>query len=187
MTQYKPYPKYKNSSIPWLGEIPEHWTVAKFRHLISLKKGKVPKEFSTNEIGLPYLSMEYLRGKLTIPIYINYQDDLIEVEKDELLILWDGANAGEILKSKKGYLSSTMAVIRVDENYFNRNFFYYFLKWLEKELKLFANGTTIPHLDSSILIDNHYCIPEKEEQTAIARFLDYKLAKSTALSKRKSN
>jgi type I restriction enzyme, S subunit len=25
MKNYKPYPKYKDSGIPWLGEIPEHW------------------------------------------------------------------------------------------------------------------------------------------------------------------
>ncbi len=27
MKNYKSYPKYKNSGIPWLGEIPEHWEV----------------------------------------------------------------------------------------------------------------------------------------------------------------
>ncbi len=177
MAIYKPYPKYKNSNIPWLGEIPEHWEITKLKYLITLQKGKVPKEFSNKENNLPYLSMEYLRGKLTIPSYVLPQENLIEVENDELLILWDGANAGEVMKSKKGVLSSTMAVIRINENYFDERFFFHFLKWLEKELKTFANGTTIPHLDSSVLIDNHYCIPLFEEQTAIARFLDYKLAK----------
>lgn len=177
MAIYKPYPKYKNSNIPWLGEIPEHWEITKLKYLITLQKGKVPKEFSNKENNLPYLSMEYLRGKLTIPSYVLPQENLIEVENDELLILWDGANAGEVMKSKKGVLSSTMAVIRINENYFDERFFFHFLKWLEKELKTFANGTTIPHLDSSVLIDNHYCIPLFEEQSAIARFLDYKLAK----------
>src|SRR5690554_3672809 len=106
MAIYKPYPKYKNSNIPWLGEIPEHWEITKLKYLITLQKGKVPKEFSNKENNLPYLSMEYLRGKLTIPSYVLPQENLIEVENDELLILWDGANAGEVMKSKKGVLSS---------------------------------------------------------------------------------
>lgn len=177
MANYKPYNKYKNSGIAWLGEIPEHWKVAKLRHLISLQKGKVPKEMSSDEIGLPYLSMEYLRGKQSVPNYVFPQENLIVVEENELLILWDGANAGEIMKSRKGYLSSTMAVIRISEKHFNKNFFYHFLKWLEKELKIFANGTTIPHLDSGVLIDNHYSIPDLAEQTTIANFLDYKTEK----------
>jgi type I restriction enzyme, S subunit len=185
MKNYKPYPKYKDSGIPWLGEIPEHWEVAKLKYLIKIQKGKVPKEFSNKENSLPYLSMEYLRGKLAIPSYVLPQENLIEVEKDELLILWDGANAGEVMKSKKGVLSSTMAVIRINENYFDKRFFFHFLKWLEKELKIFANGTTIPHLDSSVLIDNHYSIPNIEEQTAIARFLDYKLAKINRFTQKK--
>jgi type I restriction enzyme S subunit len=56
MAIYKPYPKYKNSNIPWLGEIPEHWEITKLKYLITLQKGKVPKEFSNKENNLPYLS-----------------------------------------------------------------------------------------------------------------------------------
>jgi type I restriction enzyme S subunit len=33
MKTYKPYPKYKNSNIPWLGEIPEHWETIRLQHL----------------------------------------------------------------------------------------------------------------------------------------------------------
>ncbi len=27
----KPYPKYKESGVEWIGEIPEEWEVAKYR------------------------------------------------------------------------------------------------------------------------------------------------------------
>ena len=27
MKGLKPYPRYKDSGVPWLGEVPEHWTV----------------------------------------------------------------------------------------------------------------------------------------------------------------
>lgn len=29
ITDLKPYPAYKNSGVPWLGELPEHWEVRK--------------------------------------------------------------------------------------------------------------------------------------------------------------
>ena len=29
------YPKYKDSGVEWLGEVPEHWEVKKIKHLSS--------------------------------------------------------------------------------------------------------------------------------------------------------
>ena len=29
----KPYPTYKNSGVPWLGEVPEHWEVKRGKNL----------------------------------------------------------------------------------------------------------------------------------------------------------
>ncbi len=28
----KPYPAYKDSGVPWLGEVPEHWKVRRLKH-----------------------------------------------------------------------------------------------------------------------------------------------------------
>ncbi|TGM95489.1 restriction endonuclease subunit S [Leptospira dzoumogneensis] len=42
----KAYPKYKDSRVEWLGKIPEHWNIEKFKYLFSLsseKNGKNPK------------------------------------------------------------------------------------------------------------------------------------------------
>lgn len=35
-SKYKPYPKYKDSSIEWRGEIPEHWEVKRLTKEIFL-------------------------------------------------------------------------------------------------------------------------------------------------------
>lgn len=43
---------------------------------------------------------------------------------------------------------------------------------LEPTSKNFANGTTIPHFDASILINYHYPIPPIDEQKAIGSYLD---------------
>ena len=31
----KPYPAYKDSGVPWLGEVPAHWEVRKLKHAVS--------------------------------------------------------------------------------------------------------------------------------------------------------
>jgi len=43
MGKYKPYEKYKNSGIPWLGEIPEHWEASKIKWLTPVKRGASPR------------------------------------------------------------------------------------------------------------------------------------------------
>ncbi len=36
----KRYEKYKNSSILWIGEIPEHWEVKKLKYVIEVSNGE---------------------------------------------------------------------------------------------------------------------------------------------------
>ena len=167
------YSEYKDSGVKWLGEIPSHWEVMPLKSFIKFEKGKTPKEFSDEYIGLPYLTMDYLRSRDNkIVKYPTSSIGLIEIEESEALVLWDGANAGEFILSKKGYLGSTMAKISGYREYFNNLYFYYFLKMLEPTSKDFANGTTIPHFDASILINYHYPIPPIDEQIVIGSYLD---------------
>ena len=167
------YSEYKDSGVKWLGEIPSHWEVMPLKSFIKFEKGKTPKEFSNENIGLPYLTMDYLRSRDNkIVKYPTASIGLFKIEESEALVLWDGANAGEFILSKKGYLGSTMAKISGYKEYFNNLYFYYFLKMLEPTSKDFANGTTIPHFDASILINYHYPIPPIDEQIVIGSYLD---------------
>lgn len=134
------YSEYKDSGVKWLGKIPSHWEVMPLKSFIKFEKGKTPKEFSDENIGLPYLTMDYLRSRDNkIVKYPTSSIGLFEIEESEALVLWDGANAGEFILSKKGYLGSTMAKISGYREYFNNLYFYYFLKMLEPTSKDFAN------------------------------------------------
>jgi len=168
---------YKKTNIPWIGEIPAHWEVRRLKNIVNYEKGKVPKNFSEDSTKLPYLTMDYLRGKDENVIYVADGEKNIYVEKDDILVLWDGANAGEIIKAKKGCLSSTMAVLKTNEKYFHKDFFYYFLKEKEGYFKDMANGTTIPHLDPDAFFNKPFAIPPKQEQTAIVSYIQNKTAK----------
>jgi type I restriction enzyme, S subunit len=51
------YPKYKNSGVEWLGEVPEHWAMKRLKHVSpNLTVGIVvnPSSYVTNE-GLPFI------------------------------------------------------------------------------------------------------------------------------------
>lgn len=158
-----------------LEEFPDHWNVVRIKYDLRIKKGRSPEKITSDPVSLPYLSMEYLRGKTTLPTYAVPQDNLVEVAENEVLILWDGANAGEILKSKHGFLSSTMATLKISEEIFQPDFWYYFLKSKERVFKQEANGTTIPHFDPSLLKETFWRIPPLSEQQQIVSYIEQEI------------
>lgn len=139
---------------------------------ICFEKGKAPKEtFDLPAEGLvPYLSPEYLRnvGK---PLYVKPSKKLTSIEEGEIIILWDGSNAGEIFISKSGVLASTMTKIVFDENEFDKKYFGYALKYNEYFLKAKTAGSGIPHVDKGIVKKLQIFKPNKTEQRTIASIL----------------
>lgn len=175
----KKYKVYKDSGEYWLGEIPESWANIRLRLISIITKGKKPiKDYDKFEEGLyPYLSMEYLRGKSENPTYANpLEGNLLVVEEGDILILWDGSNAGEIVQAKAGVLSSTMAKIELKSDLFNSSFLNYYLQRAQQHIKNHNIGMGIPHVNGKILRDLSLLNPPLSEQHQIAAFLDYKTA-----------
>ncbi|MBP3925191.1 restriction endonuclease subunit S [bacterium] len=137
-------------------------------------KGKKPILIEyEDENSLPYLSAEYLRnnkiekyvGKNTISIkyYCN---------NDDLLIIWDGSNSGEVFMGKTGILSSTMAKLKIKDNKYLNKYVYYFLKQNFGILNEKVTGATIPHLNRSVLENLSIYSADKSEQKGIVQVLD---------------
>lgn len=178
----KAYDTYKDSGIESIGDVPSYWELLPVRYYVTLVKGTKPKELTDINTGFPYLTMDYLRGRDgKTTMYPSSIDGLELIDENEILVLWDGANAGEFLLSKKGYLGSTMAKITVNPLKYDKQYFYFLLKTIEKVSKDYANGTTIPHFDSKVLTDYYYPCPSLVEQKAIAEFLDNKCGKIDSL------
>lgn len=176
MTNMKRYEDYKDSGVQWLGEIPSHWETLPLRYYISFTKGRNPGETTDAPIGYPYLTMDYLRGREDkITLYPKDPQNMVLVEDGDPLVLWDGSNAGEFIKARKGYLGSTMAKIAFNEEKYFNEYFFYLLKSIELVSKDFAGGTTIPHFDSDVLIKENYPCPSLKEQEVIAAYLDQKV------------
>ena len=139
---------------------------------ISFAKGKPPKEtFEVPSSGmLPYLSPEYLRGEST-PLWVNPTANSVHVYEGETIILWDGSNAGEIFRAKRGVLGSTMAVVRPLDSDRDSNYFGFALKLHEERLRGFTAGSGIPHVDKSIVKRLPFRKHTLVEQQAIATLL----------------
>jgi len=155
-----------------IGRIPKEWEVVRLGDIIEFVKGKKPKEITEEykENYLPYLSTEYLREN-KITKFVKISKDVVLTNDGDLILLWDGSNAGEFFLSKRGVLSSTMVKIELKEKKYDQRFLYYSLKMKENYLKGLTKGTGIPHVDGTVLNNLKIPFPLLPEQRRIAEIL----------------
>lgn len=143
------------------------------KYITNYIKGKTPKVLLPNEEAntMPYLSPDYLRGVAAPEFYAKQDAKSIVVDDGEVIVLWDGSNAGEILISKKGVLASTMTMLQFDETQIDKAYFGYSFQNLEYILKAKTAGSGIPHADKGVIGKLEFYKPSITEQSAIAAML----------------
>ena len=56
----EPYPAMKDSGVPWLGEVPEHWEIRPIKHLARVGNGSTPNrdnsDYWADHDGFPWLN-----------------------------------------------------------------------------------------------------------------------------------
>lgn len=180
MNQLKPYPAYKNSAVPWLGNVPEHWGIvpnrASFKELkesgypdeqmlsVTITQGVIlqssllsdtSKKDSSNEDKSKY--------KLVCPGDIAYNK----------MRAWQGAVGSS---AYRGVVSPAYIVMRPRENQHPRFFHYLFrTPAFTKEAEHWSYGISSDQwsLRPEEFKQIYTCVPPLPEQTAIVRYLDY--------------
>lgn len=153
--------------------------------VISLNKGKKQNEcneFDKNAIR--YIQIDDLRNDNNLKF--TNDKKRVEVNDQDVLIAWDGANAGTIGFNLEGAIGSTIAAIRIKKEFIGKVEPIYlglFLRSKEKYLRERATGATIPHIQKDSLLNLLLPLAALDKQRMIAQILD----KSTALiAKRKA-
>jgi|TARA_Y100000310_G_scaffold300484_1_gene336185 type I restriction enzyme S subunit len=144
-------------------ELPQGWAYTRYGDLFSLRKGKIPKTLSGENIGLPYLDIEALdRDNI-----LRYTDDKkcpLSTDED-ILVVCDGSRSGLVLNGKNGVVGSTLAVIDTPKSIQS------YVKLLFQEafqrLNTSMKGAAIPHLDTKNLIVDVIGLPPQNEQHRI--------------------
>ena len=109
----KPYPAYKDSGVPWLGEVPEHWEVKRLKHTSTMH----------GRIGFHGLSTsDYGSNGIIVVSGSNFRDWHVEwnrchrisedwYEKDKNIQL----RKGDLLVTKDGTIGKTAIVSELTE------------------------------------------------------------------------
>lgn len=175
----RPARKMKPSGIPWIGDVPADWESRRFRRAGRFVKGKLPSNDNSNAEGLPIIGASEMNGKP--PRTFTTDTACPQCEKDDVLILWDGANAGFVAQGLAGTLSSTVVKYRCEIPETCPRYVFYLLKYFETYFRNKVNGTTIPHMNPAFIDDCALLLPPAETQKKIAEFLDEKCAEIDAL------
>ena len=153
-----------------IGEIPREWEVKSLGEILAkIIKGKNPKKCLGD---LPYLTAKYLRGEEEAEEFYNETAGVL-VDENEIVIIWDGSNSGEVFKSKKGILASTMCKLLFDEEVANKTYAFYVLKTNEEDIKGAKSGTDDRHVDKEYFLNLLIPLPLLPEQSRIATVLSW--------------
>src|SRR5690606_34653849 len=167
----QPYPKYKNSNIPWLGEIPEHWEVRKLKYSLQINNGADYKHIQSDN-GYPVIGSG---GQFAFA-----KDFMFD---GEVVFLGRKGTIDKPLYFKGKFWAVDTMFYANGKNGNNVKFHYYISTQIP--FKLYSTSTALPSMTQSDLKEHYFACPSIQEQTAIARFLDYKLAKINRFIRKK--
>lgn len=143
----------------------------KLKNIVEVKKGKKPSFVETpDENSVRVLQIDDLRNDTT-PKFTNDKTGVLAKE-DDVLIAWDGANAGTIGFGKSGYIGSTIALLRKKQpDLYSTTFIGIFLQSQYQYLRSKTTGATIPHISRKALDDLEVPVISVNDQLHIANLL----------------
>ena len=173
-----PNVKMKDSGIEWLGQVPEHWVVAKVGSGYSIQLGKMlqPEQNLESELMIPYLKAINVQwDNITISednFMWGSSEEIVKygIQKGDLLVC-EGGEAGRsaILKEDiKGYIIQN-ALHRVRSNN-NCVIYLKYLLQIASNLNWFdiiCNKATIAHFTKDKFAEMVIPLPPKKEQQEI--------------------
>jgi type I restriction enzyme S subunit len=154
--------------------IPEDWDVKELKSFVKTQKGKKPAIVFDECIdgAVPYLTTDYFRTG--IPSKYALKTDAknpILVNDNDIVLLWDGSKAGDVFTGLSGILSSTCVKLNILDNNIDKKYFYYFLKTKFELFNRHTTGSTIPHVNKTLLNNLGVPIPPLDEQKKISYVL----------------
>lgn len=171
----KGYENYKDSGVEWIGKIPEHWVISKYKFSVNILSGfPFKSELFSKEKGVPLIRIRDISSGTIETFYDgDYSEDYI-VKKDDLVVGMDGDFNVRWWNNVNALLNQRCCSIKSIEEVSVLRFLFYVIPNDLKIINDLAYYTTVKHLSNNDLYNRNLILPSLEEQTKIAAFLDYK-------------
>lgn len=194
------YPAYKDSGVPWLGNIPKQWDVVpiKFTLDIPITDGphETPKLYSE---GIPFLSAEAVkedrldfnkkRGFITEDEHTRFSKKY-KPKKGDVYMVKSGATTGNVARvetDEEFNIWSPLAALRPNNKVITTDFIFYFMKskpfFYSVELS-WSYGTQ-QNIGMGVISNLKMALPPVGEQLKITEFLNSRTSQIDRLIEKK--
>ncbi|MFZ1080855.1 MAG: restriction endonuclease subunit S [Candidatus Kryptoniota bacterium] len=145
--------------------LPNGWVRTTLGSVLSFVKGKKPLNLGSklDNSFLPYVNIEAFEKKI-LSQYAR-ADGHPTCNKDDVLIVWDGARCGLVGRGVDGIIGSTLAKLPYDE--MDGSFIFYFLQSKYNLINKRPRGVGIPHVEPNLFWSIVFPLPPLPEQHRI--------------------
>ena len=153
----------KDSGVEWIGMIPEHWEVRRFKTMMSIQRGH------------DLTSENFKDGK--IPVYgsgglMGYHNTI--TSKSPSIVIGRSGSVGKLHYIEEDYWAHNTAIYLTDNKGNNVKYLYFLLSSID--LSSLATQTAVPTLDRKNVLN--YCVPvtiDYSEQNKIVWYIEKKI------------
>ena len=184
---WKPYPKYNESGVEWLGEIPKHWEGRKLKTFCSLiSKGTTPSTEGKGfvDCGIRFIKEENIsNGRLNLSpeFFIDSETDNLlkrsQLKRNDILIVIAGATIGKVAIMSDDILpantNQAVCFLRLFQPVYLK-YIYYILQsqYLKSIINLFSVQSAQPNLAMGVLRNFVLPTPNNEEIADIVLYIE---------------
>lgn len=187
----KAYPTYKDSGVPWLGKIPEHWGISQYRAYFQERNSPNKNLQETNLLSISYgkiIQKDINKTEGLLPA--SFESYNIIEDGDIVLRLTDLQNDHKSLRTalctQKGIITSAYVTLQPINQTVNSAYFQYQLHIYDVRKAIYgAGGGVRQALNYDAIVRLKSCVPSVEEQNAIVAYLDKKCAEIDELVSRR--
>jgi type I restriction enzyme S subunit len=193
----KPYPKYKESGIEWIGQIPANWEIKRLKYCVPEKKfaivdgpfGTQLKAEEYQDEGIPLIRITNLSfdgkfledGLVFIKEKKAYELLRSSITKNDIIIAKTGATIGKSALNTKiefGIIASSCLKVSPNLNILSPNLLKYFIcsDNFQSVILETSSGSTRDTINIQPMANLNIVFSRLTEQRAIADFLDEKTA-----------
>jgi len=189
------YSSYKDSGVEWLGKIPAHWEVARFRDLFLFDKGLSITKENLKDSGIPCINYGEVHSKYGFEFNPDkhalkcVSEDYLSAFSKSLLNAGDfvfadtsedveGAGNFTHLTGSSRVLAGYHTIIARPTAGNNSRFLAYVIESISyrNQIRKNVKGVKVYSITKAILKGTSIWLTSYQEQTAIAEFLDRKTA-----------
>ena len=168
-----PNVKMKDSGVKWIGEVPEHWTVAILKRFVVFQRGHDLPSDTRVEGTVPVVSSGGYSGTHNVAI-----------AKAPGIVTGRYGSLGEFTFVDEDYWPLNTALYSIDLHNNDHRFIWYLLQNISDLFLLFSAKAAVPGIDRNDIHEIYVASPLHNEQRRIAKYLDEQCDRINALTEK---